>query len=138
MPDDIQAMYDRSLQQAALIGLFLQQTRVAIAEHFVEEEICDNALEAAAAINNAAARIIDMDAMRGLLEEDSESLTYDRSEQLRSLFVAFYDDVMQCSDAAADLDDAVTTLQERYDFPEHILEDFIRIVQISLQDQETL
>ncbi len=126
--DDVDAIYERSLQQAALIGLCDRQQRSDLAMQFVEQEICENPLEAAAAINNAASMIIDMDALEQLFEEQDHD--FDRSQQLAPLFKAFYQDVIVS--LATDLDG----LKQRYDFPEMIFDHFIELTRASLVEDE--
>ncbi len=134
MTEGLEAAYERSLQQAALIGLCNGEQRSDLALSFVENDFCENPLEAAAAINNAASIIINVDDMQTLLDKPTEHAEYDRSEQLRPLFKSFYRKIVMILSSAKEEELIVDELQEDFDFPRMILEHFVSMVESSLSN----
>ena len=134
MTEGLEAAYERSLQQAALIGLCNGEQRSDLALSFVENDFCENPLEAAAAINNAASIIINVDDMQTLLDKTTEHAEYDRSEQLRPLFKSFYRKIVMILSSAKEEELIVDELQEDFDFPRMILEHFVSMVESSLSN----
>ena len=130
--EDLEHVYQRSMQQTALIALCNGEQRAAIAQQLVDNECCESVIEAAAEINNAASLLINVDAMQSLIDEPATHQDFDRSKELRIVFKAFYQETVSALAGGNEEPSIVEELQKKYDFPTSVLTLFVDLVESSM------
>ena len=122
----------RAQEQTCLIALCNGESRADIAKQLIDNECCDNEMEAAAAVSNAAKIIINVDHMQALMDEPEHYPEYDRSAELRGLFKAFYKQCVAALASGKDEPAIVEDIGEEYDFPALVVTHFVDMVESSM------
>ena len=136
MPDEdaagLEIAMQRALEQTALIALCHGEQRSAIAQQLLDNECCDTEIEAAAVVANAAKIIMHVEHMQSLMDEPTQFKEYDRSQELRVLFKAFYQKCVAALASGEEETAIVAALAESYDFPAVVLSYFVDMVESSM------
>lgn len=130
--DHLDVAMQRALEQTALIALCNGEQRSDIAQQLIDNECCEVEMEAAAVVANAAKIIMNVEHMQSLMDEPGQLIEYDRSQELRVLFKAFYQKCVAALASGQEETAVVAELGQHYDFPAVVLSYFVDMVESSM------